>query len=576
MMESPKGSHISQKHKTLGHYILGKTIGEGTFGKVKVGTHVPTGEKVAVKILEKDRVVDTSDIERVSRELHILKIIRHPNIIQLFEIVETTKQLYLITEYASGGELYEYILANTRLKEKEACRLFQQIISGVEYIHKLKVVHRDLKPENLLLNYAKDIRIVDFGLSNTYKQDERLKTACGSPCYAAPEMIANKKYDGLEVDIWSAGVILFALLCGFLPFEDPDTSNLYKKILAGNYTIPNFLSEEAKSIIKGMLNTDSKARFTIENIKKHPWFSISPIKVKQGIIVGIHQIPTEPLILQQLINYNFDPEYTKKCIEANKHNAATTTYYLLLQKFIREGGDTAADISSPSFVPITISKRTLRETSHRDKFLSTGNTSPYPSTSQRTNDFSIRRKCMDEYKNLEGTDGGSSNDPKPFRKSIGAVTFKPELIQEPKGDNKLKKHMLNLTSNFVDDQKNRFNVTNSQHRGNKIRLFSHDECILLQNPLSTRVHLTFAAQSRSKPPIMRRKPVSTSVTPAITMSKSPKHVFSPGRVFGTLKNYKLMTSIYQTSGNKFNTRPVNLLYEYRRILLVKGKLRKKL
>ena len=186
--------------------MLGRTIGEGTFGKVKLGNHIQTEEKVAIKILEKDRICDVSDVERVSREIHILKLIRHPNIIQLYEvtymqIIETPKKLYLIMEYASGGELFDYIVKNSKLKEKEACKFFHQLIAGIEYIHKLHIVHRDLKPENLLLDHNKNIKIVDFGLSNTYKAGELLKTACGSPCYAAPEMIAGKKYVGLEVDI---------------------------------------------------------------------------------------------------------------------------------------------------------------------------------------------------------------------------------------------------------------------------------------------------------------------------------------------------------------------------------------
>jgi 5'-AMP-activated protein kinase, catalytic alpha subunit len=170
---------------------------------VRAGTHVLTGDKVAVKILEKDRISDVADVERVSREIHILKLTRHPNIIQLYEIIETQKQLYLIMEYANGGELFDYIVNNSKIEEKEACHIFQQIISGIEYIHKLNVVHRDMKPENLLLDNEKTIKIVDFGLSNTFKEDEPLKTACGSPCYAAPEMIAGKVYDGTKADIWS-------------------------------------------------------------------------------------------------------------------------------------------------------------------------------------------------------------------------------------------------------------------------------------------------------------------------------------------------------------------------------------
>jgi 5'-AMP-activated protein kinase catalytic alpha subunit len=138
-------------------------------------------------------------------------------------------------EFCQGGEVFDYIVSKTRLEEEEASKFFQEIIAGIEYLHKLRVVHRDLKPENLLLDHQNNIKVVDFGLSNTYKKNELLKTACGSPCYAAPEMIAGKKYESVKVDIWSSGVILFALVCGYLPFEDENTGNLYKKILNGDY-----------------------------------------------------------------------------------------------------------------------------------------------------------------------------------------------------------------------------------------------------------------------------------------------------------------------------------------------------
>ena len=201
---------------------------------MRLGVHKLTQEKVAIKILEKLKIKDVTDVERVAREIHILKLIRHPNVIQLYEIIETPKFLYLIMEYASGGELFDYIVKKKRCTEEEACCFFQQIIAGVSHIHALNIVHRDLKPENLLLDHHNQIKIVDFGLSNTFNSRvELLKTACGSPCYAAPEMISGDPYCGEKVDIWSCGIILYALICGFLPFEDPDTAQLYKKILSG-------------------------------------------------------------------------------------------------------------------------------------------------------------------------------------------------------------------------------------------------------------------------------------------------------------------------------------------------------
>lgn len=345
--DARRSSSQAPRTKSIGHYVLGRTIGEGTFGKVKLGTHILTGEKVAVKILEKDRIAEVADVERVAREIHILKMLRHPNIIQLYEIIETPKQLYLIMEFCSGGELFDYIVAHTKVKEKEACRFFLQLLTGVEYIHKLGIVHRDLKPENLLLDHQRGIKIVDFGLSNTYKPGETLKTACGSPCYAAPEMIAGKRYLGLRVDIWSCGVILFALIGGYLPFEDPNTGQLYKKIMSGEYQSPKFTSMEAKDLIAGILCTDPDKRFTIEQIREHPWCQQVKVECPTGILVGYNAIPIDPAILAKLEEYGFSTESGRKSLEGNRHNHLTTTYYLLLKKHLQSGGTISVEASLP-------------------------------------------------------------------------------------------------------------------------------------------------------------------------------------------------------------------------------------
>jgi 5'-AMP-activated protein kinase catalytic alpha subunit len=263
---SSGGDGVALKpHETkIGSYILGRTIGEGTFGKVKIGKHIVTETKVAVKILEKSKIADIADYERVSREI-------------------------------------DYIVKRQRVPEKEACRFFQQLISGIEYLSRLNIVHRDLKPENLLIDFDKGIKIVDFGLSNTYKDGELLKTACGSPCYAAPEMIAGKKYHGTNVDIWSCGVILFALICGYLPFEDPNTSNLYKKILSADFQTPHFVSDEAKDLFHKILNTDPKKRFKIEEIRAHPWFNLVPCEFTfKGVKAGFDPVPIDPQVVQQM------------------------------------------------------------------------------------------------------------------------------------------------------------------------------------------------------------------------------------------------------------------------------------
>ena len=213
----------------------------------------------------------------------------------------------------------------------------QQILSGVEYIHKNGIVHRDLKPENLLLDHNKNIKIVDFGLSNQYKPGEKLKTACGSPCYAAPEMIAGKRYECLGADIWSCGIILYAMLCGYLPFEDPNTSKLYKKIMSGEYETPKILSAESKDILKGILNTNPDTRFKIDQIRETKWYSqLSTGYNATGIIVGKDPIEPNELILRKLQKYSIEMSQARTYIINNRHNQVTAFYYLLKIKSERD------------------------------------------------------------------------------------------------------------------------------------------------------------------------------------------------------------------------------------------------
>ncbi|KAL4499761.1 hypothetical protein ABPG72_017301 [Tetrahymena utriculariae] len=335
--------HSAHSIVTVGNFEIGQTIGRGTFGKVKLGIHKITNEKVAVKVLDKDKLIDSADKKRLQREISILRKIRHPNIIQLYEIIETPRQLYLFMEYAPNGELFDYIVKRTRLSERQASKFLQQIINGIEYMSKIGVVHRDLKPENLLLDHNYNIKIVDFGLSNTYKDNEKLKTACGSPCYAAPEMVAGKPYNGLQTDIWSSGVILYAMLCGYLPFEDQNTSVLYKKIMNQDPVLPSFLSSSSKGILSGILTKDPEKRYTIQDIRLHP-FCKEREPILQGIIVGVHEIPVDQSILKQLEKYQMNVEQAEDMVKRNKHNNITSVYNLLLLKFIREGGKSNADL----------------------------------------------------------------------------------------------------------------------------------------------------------------------------------------------------------------------------------------
>lgn len=334
-------------------YTFDSDLGEGTFGKVRLATHNDSKEKVAIKMLEKSKILDEADRERISREIQILKILRHPNITQLFEIIEDATHLYLVMEYSSGGELFDYIVASQRVKEIEASRIFQQLIDGIEYIHNLNVVHRDLKPENLLLDDKMNIKIVDFGLSNIYEPEGRLKTACGSPCYAAPEMIAGNDYKGVQVDTWSAGIILFALVCGYLPFDDNDTQTLYRKIMKGDFALPSFLSSPVSDLIKRILTVDPNRRYTLEQIKNHPWFGLYKgyVRISKGLVLGYHEVPIDKVLIEQVVSFGYDEETAIKSVLTNRHNKITALYYLLLAKFVRNGHVSCADITQICFRP---------------------------------------------------------------------------------------------------------------------------------------------------------------------------------------------------------------------------------
>ena len=279
LLQSKEMSDILQKEEeteyTIGNYLIKRTLGQGTFGKVKLGIYLPNKEKVAVKILEKERIIEKDDEIRVRREFDMLAKFNHPNVILVAEIFESSNSFYSVMEYCEGGELFNYIVKNQRLNEDESAFFYYQLINGLEYVHSLGIVHRDLKPENLLLTNEHILKIIDFGLSNYFTSEpnqELLITPCGSPCYASPEMVAGKKYNGFKIDVWATGIILYAMLCGYLPFEDKNNDILFKKILECKVKYPKYVGEKAKDLIKKILVKEPDERITISQIKKHPFF----------------------------------------------------------------------------------------------------------------------------------------------------------------------------------------------------------------------------------------------------------------------------------------------------------------
>ena len=256
----------------LSEYNLRGIIGKGTFSVVKLGEHKKTKEKVAIKILQKNKILNKEDLVRIEREIEILKRLKHPNVIKIHRIEEDDKKFYIIMEFCENGELFNRIVERRYLTEDEAALFYYQLINGLEYIHKNNIVHRDLKPENLLLSKNDLLKIIDFGLSNYTGYNILLGTPCGSPCYASPEMVSGQRYNGYMIDVWSTGIILFAMVNGYLPFEDNNNEILFGKILKCKIHYPKTMGELTLDLMKKIITPDPKKRITLEQIKHHPFY----------------------------------------------------------------------------------------------------------------------------------------------------------------------------------------------------------------------------------------------------------------------------------------------------------------
>lgn len=300
-----------------------------------MGEHEIIKHKIAAKILLKSSIKSKDLEEKVKREIRYSKYFKHPNIIRLYEVIETNSEIILIMEYASGGELYD-LISNGNLTEVEARKIFQQIIFGLEYIHSHQVTHRDLKPENILFDEDGNVKIADFGLSNVMRDGIFLYTFCGSPNYAAPELISGKFYTGTSVDIWSCGVILFAMLTGTLPFDEDHMPKLYEKIKEGKYNLPTFLSEEGKELITEMLQVNPSNRISIDQIKNHPWFK-KDLKNYKTIDNSFHifnnRISPNQEIINEMVGYGIDFEAEELIKEIkNKEINENSVIYDMLNK----------------------------------------------------------------------------------------------------------------------------------------------------------------------------------------------------------------------------------------------------
>ncbi|XP_058065966.1 mucin-19 [Anopheles bellator] len=270
--QTPPTSLSIEKLVRVGYYELEKTIGKGNFAVVKLASNVITNSKVAIKIIDKT-CLDEENLAKTFREISILKVLHHPHITRLYEVMESRNKIYLVTEHAAQGEIFDHLVANGRMKEEEAARIFSQIVSAVDYCHRHGIVHRDLKAENVLLDTDMNVKLADFGFSNTFVEGQPLRTWCGSPPYAAPEVFQGVEYDGPRSDIWSLGVVLYVLVCGALPFDGTTLHDLRSVVVAGKFRIPFFMSQECEQLIRHMLVVEPERRYTLKQIAHHRWMA---------------------------------------------------------------------------------------------------------------------------------------------------------------------------------------------------------------------------------------------------------------------------------------------------------------
>ncbi|KAL0321303.1 UNVERIFIED_CONTAM: CBL-interacting protein kinase [Sesamum radiatum] len=263
-----KGNILMQR------YEIGKLLGQGTFAKVHHARNLKTGESVAIKIIDKEKVMKVGLIDQIKREISVMRLVRHPNVVQLHEVMASKSRIYFAMEYIRGGELFNKV-SKGRLKEDAARKYFQQLVAAVDFCHSRGVYHRDLKPENLLLDEFGNLKVSDFGLSaliDSKRQDGLLHTTCGTPAYVAPEVINKRGYDGEKADIWSCGVILFVLLAGYLPFHDSNLMEMYRKISKGEFKCPQWFPPEVRKLLSRILDPNPSTRITVSRIMENSWF----------------------------------------------------------------------------------------------------------------------------------------------------------------------------------------------------------------------------------------------------------------------------------------------------------------
>ncbi|OWA53890.1 Serine/threonine kinase SAD-1 [Hypsibius exemplaris] len=417
-------AHVPLEGKMVGPYRLEKTLGKGQTGTVKLGIHYNTGEKIAVKCINKEKLSE-SVLTKVEREIAIMKLIEHPYVLALKEVYESERFLYLLLEHVGGGELFDYLVKKGRLTPKEARKFFRQIISALDFCHSHGICHRDLKPENLLLDDKTNIRIADFGMASLQMNGSMLETSCGSPHYASPEVIRGERYDGRKADVWSCGVILYALLVGALPFDDDNLRNLLEKVKKGVFHIPHFVPPECQNLLRGMIEVDPNKRLTITQINRHPWACAGgkgelELELPVVQVVQTHIIPTmesiDPDVLDCMTSLGCFKDKQKLLSELlnNRHNMEKVIFFLLLDRKRRkpaeEDDNDAENSGSPSLSSLADAKSLVRSRSETGNHRRHHSVDPGDMSSSQNFMVDSPRKRVDQRRYNDDVPGSGGGD----------------------------------------------------------------------------------------------------------------------------------------------------------------------
>ena len=347
LSKGARGGIVPSSTAVMDMYMVGKVVGVGSYGKVRAAWHRLTGAKVAIKTYDKSKLNDPAHWKRVHSEIKIMEQVSHPRIARMYEAIETPKRMHLIMECLDGGNLCSYVKAKRRLGEDEGARIFFQILQAIEYLHLLGVTHRDVKLENVLFTDnpkdGEDIKLIDFGFSTVCQPGKKLKVFCGTPSYMAPEIVQRLEYDGKAVDMWSMGILMYALLCGCFPFRAKSYPDLYRRIARGTFPIPDELSMPARDLLRQLLDVDPEQRITANAAMRHSWLA-KPLaaaadmnKLRLDTTVLVSDRPADDLddeVIAEIDTYGFTKEETVRLVMTKTHSSITTLYYLLMDNVV--------------------------------------------------------------------------------------------------------------------------------------------------------------------------------------------------------------------------------------------------